>query len=180
MQTYEKSSLVSGVKHLPLIMLMVFFMCTFVRAEDKNLCASSEIMVATCVLNEKKSRTLSFCSSADHKKMHYRVGSKTKLEMDVSFSKKKPMSRWVDIGTYTTYFGFRSMDYAYVLGVPEERFGARAFLEVSKKDKPIMGRTCVTNSFGEKALLNEAMEEVDDRIVRGNHFLFPPKASVVR
>lgn len=48
---------------------------------------------------------------------------------------KNKLKRWLDLGTYTTYFGFNKGGYSYVLGVPEEKPGAVAFLDVKKMEK---------------------------------------------
>jgi hypothetical protein len=141
---------------------------------DETLCDSDEIMVASCVLNEKKRRVLSFCSSADKKTIVYRFGVEQKIDLINDFSVRSPVSRWIDKWTYTTYLGFRVNEYSYVLGVPQEKYGARAFLEVAKNDVALMDRSCLENSFGEKDLDSEAIMDVEDRIVRDNKFLFPP------
>jgi len=141
---------------------------------EMTLCAHNEIMVASCNLDENKNRTLSFCSDATQKIMFYRFGTASDIELEVVFSDKNPVSRWVDIATYTTFLGFRIDKYTYTLGVPEERFGAKAFLEITKNNETIMTRNCLENSFGEKKLTNTSIFEVDDSKVRNNKFIFPP------
>lgn len=106
--------------------------------------------------------------------MTYRFGTKSKIELDAAFSSKAPISRWVDSATYTTYFGFRRAEYAYVFGVPQETFGAKAFLEVTKENRPHMSSECTDNSFGEKEMDSKAIQEVKDSVVRDNGFVFPP------
>jgi hypothetical protein len=142
----------------------------------EDLCGSDEIMVASCSLNEKKNRILSFCASADKKTIFYRFGTKSTIELMKSFSIEKPVFRWVDAATYTTYFGFRSSGYSYVFGVPQEVLGARAFLEVTSLNKSVMSRTCTDNSFGRKSIMSEAVRDVEDSMVRGGGFLFPPNS----
>lgn len=56
-------------------------------------------------------------------------------ELDIKFSARKQMFRWVDLNTYTTFFGFNRGGYSYVFGVPQETLGATAFLEVKNQAK---------------------------------------------
>ncbi|WP_341522390.1 hypothetical protein AABC73_02895 [Pseudomonas sp. G.S.17] len=153
---------------------VLFFLSVDAFGSQKTLCGFGEITIASCILNEEKSRILSFCSSADKKIVFYRFGTKSKIDLSRKFSLVSPMSRWVDKWTFTTYLGFRVNEHAYVLGVPQERYGARAFLEVAKNDKAIMERSCIENSFGQKKLDSEAIRDVEDSVVRDNKFLFPP------
>ncbi|WP_139208485.1 MULTISPECIES: hypothetical protein [unclassified Pseudomonas] len=157
------------------ILLMLSPTTTTAQEPEANLCTPNEIMIASCRLDEKKQRTVSFCSSADQKRVTYRIGTVSTMEMDVTFPEDSRLYRWVDRATYTVYFGFRVMKYAYIFGVPQETFGAKAFLDVTKQDKDLMSRTCTSNSFGEKMLDSAAIQEVSDDLVRGNGFLFPPR-----
>lgn len=94
---------------------------------------------------------LSFCASSDKKKVSYRFGFNSEVELDTVFSIQVPLSRWVDVVTYTVYFGFRGGRYSYVFGVPQETLEAKAFLDVAKDDKDVMTAECTDNYFGEKA-----------------------------
>ncbi|WP_185157462.1 hypothetical protein [Klebsiella pneumoniae] len=42
------------------------------------------------------------------------------VELEVNFDVKNKLKRWLDLSTYTTYFGFNKGAYSYILGVPEE------------------------------------------------------------
>ncbi|WP_223515943.1 hypothetical protein [Pseudomonas sp. GL-R-26] len=159
------------IKHY---LLFVCCVSANVYACEVDLCKADEMVIASCRLSEAKGRVVSFCASANKKTISYRVGSNSDLEMNIQFSNKKPVSRWLDVGTYTTYFGFRRAAYSYVLGVPQESLGARAFLEVAKNDKILTSVDCVDNSYGEKNIDSEAIINVQDDLVRSNGFLFPP------
>ncbi|MCK1792054.1 hypothetical protein [Pseudomonas violetae] len=147
---------------------------TISHGAETTLCTTDEVMIASCHLNEKKNRILSFCSSADKKVVSYRFGLISKVELDAVFSSEAPLSRWVDTATYTVYLGFRRAKYSYVFGVPQETLGAKAFLDVAKDNKDLMSAECTDNSFGEKDLGSEAIHEVEDEFVRSNGFIFPP------
>ena len=156
------------------VFLVLLCIHTVSRGAETNLCTSDEVMIASCHLNEKKSRILSFCASANKKIVNYRFGSSSRVELNVTFSSEAPLSRWVDAATYTVYLGFRRGKYSYVFGVPQETLGAKAFLDVAKDNKDLMSAECTDNSFGEKDLGSEAIHEVADEFVRSNDFLFPP------
>ncbi|OQR29573.1 hypothetical protein BWR59_19075 [Pseudomonas sp. Bc-h] len=141
-------------------------------ADEANLCIREETYIGGCHLAEKKSRLLSFCTQG--RNVIYRIGSEKKLEMEYVFSKEKPLTRWVDKATYTTYFGFRSGRYGYSFGVPQQTFGARAFLEVTLGNQTVMSRRCTQNSFGKDDLESEAIREADDAKIRISGFIFPP------
>ena len=152
----------------------VFFEGVSANESKDDLCEPDEIMVASCRLDEKKNRILSFCASADSKTIFYRFGTGSTVELMKNFSSENPVFRWIDAATYTTYFGFRSSEYAYVFGVPQETLGAKAFLEVTSLNRSVMSRTCTDNSFGRKSIVSEAVREIEDSVVRGADFLFPP------
>jgi hypothetical protein len=145
----------------------------------EDLCGFGEVVVASCNSGEIKNRLLSFCGSADNKTIFYRFGTRSTIELIKAFSSKNPVFRWVDAATYTTYFGFRSSGYAYVFGVPQETLGAKAFLEVTSLNRPVMSRTCTDNSYGRKSIVSEAIKEVEDSEVRESGFLFPPESNVL-
>lgn len=165
----------------PLLCSILTLVFEGVVANDSkdNLCEPDEVIVASCRLDEKKNRVLSFCTSADSKTIFYRFGTRSTIELVRGFSSKNPVFRWVDAATYTTYFGFRSSGYAYVFGVPQETLGAKAFLEVTSLNRPVMSRTCTDNSYGRKSIISEAIKEVEDSDVRESGFLFPPESNVL-
>ncbi|KAB0568853.1 hypothetical protein JBE38_07085 [Pseudomonas sp. ICBG1301] len=153
---------------------LLIFSNQSVFGSESSLCKPSEKMIASCHLHEGKNRVVSLCASADSTLVFYRIGKEQNMELVSGFSKRRVLSRWVDKATYTTYFGFRLPPYSYVFGVPQQTYGAKAFLEAYRDDKEIMLRVCTENSFGETALISEAIREVPDDLVRGNDFLFPP------
>lgn len=140
------------------------------EATSKSLCTEDEKILASCDFNRKK---ISFCADADGKSIHYRYGTSLSTELQVQFTSRKPLSRWVDAATYTTYLGFRQGKYIYLFGIPEERPNANAFLDIYKDNILIKSMSCIGNSLGEKALASGAIRDVDDSVVRGNYFLFP-------
>lgn len=157
------------------IVFFVFFgMHMISYGAEISLCTSDEVMIASCNLNEKKNRVLSFCASPDKKIVNYRFGFSSKIELDAVFSSEAPLSRWVDVATYTVYLGFRRGKYSYVFGVPQETLGAKAFLDVARDNKDVISAECTDNSFGEKNLSSKAIQDVEDESVRNNGFLFPP------
>ena len=159
-------------------LLLSSFLSTYAYSSEETLCKADEIMIASCQIDEKKSRNLSICSDSDKEKIIYRFGRKNNIEMSVIFSRENRLSRWLDIGTYTTYFGFRKGDYGYSFGVPQQTYGAKAFLDITWKDRLIQNHDCVGNSFGETNLLSAAVLDVPDGSIRDNNFLFPPKLDV--
>lgn len=158
-----------------IVFVFVFFSCRQVSyGAEENLCTLDEVLIASCHLSEKKKRIISFCASADKNLVSYRFGLGSAVELDAVFSNEVPLSRWMDIATYTVYFGFRRGGYSYVFGVPQETLGAKAFLDVERGNKNVMSVDCTDNSFGEKNLNSKAIQDVEDESVRGNGFLFPP------
>jgi hypothetical protein len=157
------------------------FFCLFLsmnvaaQASKTTLCQREEIMIASCQIDENLKRILSICSSGDRKSIAYRFGTKSKIEMEVDFSRHRRVSRWDDSWTHTIHFGFKIGEYGYILGVPQETYGAKAFLDVTKGDTLIKSSQCLENSFGEKALLSEAIVDIPDAAVRDSGFIFPPK-----
>jgi hypothetical protein len=159
------------------ILIFVFREAGAKESKD-DLCEPDEIMIASCNLDEKINRTLSFCASTDNKKILYRFGTKSTIELIKGFSSENPVFRWIDTTTYTTYFGFRSSGYAYAFGVPQETLGAKAFLDVTNLNRPVMTHTCTGNSFGRKSIVSEAIKDIDDNLVRGSGFIFPPDSNL--
>lgn len=153
--------------------LSLLSICSVVYGAEGDLCVSDEIMIASCRLDEKQGRVISLCSGGELGTVNYRIGTKSNVELDVAFTRTVPISRWVDVATYTTYFGFKRSGYAYVFGVPQETMGARAFLEVNRQGALGKSYTCIDNSYGEKELKSPAIVEVEDDAVRGGG-RFPP------
>ena len=141
------------------------------RAEDESLCVSGETMIATCQIERNKT-TMSICA-ADGDKVVYRSGTPEKLDPVIEFTQASPLTRWVDLGTYTTYFGYRAGEYAYILGVPEEKYGAIAFFSLTERNKRLDTIDCADNSFGEKRYLSRAIKDIDDEFARANKSTLP-------
>lgn len=155
---------------------VIFPSCIGAAAEfGKGLCLQSETVIASCRIGGKE---ISFCSAQSGGYVAYRYGVKSNIELRVKFDKKYPLSRWVDLATYTTYLGFRRGRYTYSFGMPQETLGARAFLDISRDDLLVASLSCAENSFGEKGLVSDAVVEVRDDLVRSNGFVFPPKAGL--
>jgi hypothetical protein len=51
-----------------------------------SLCAPDELIIASCQLEEAKSRTVSFCASADRAMVSYRFGLSSNVEINSFFS----------------------------------------------------------------------------------------------
>lgn len=157
------------------VVLLIFIsMHATARSDEANLCSSDEVIIASCQLKEKRNKILSFCASADNKKVNYRFGLKENIELSAGFSSSDSLSRWVDAATYTVYFGFRRGKYSYVFGVPQETLGAKAFLDVAKGDRNIMSVECMDNSFGDKMLRSDVIQDLEDELIRDSYFVFPP------
>jgi hypothetical protein len=103
------------------------------------------------------------------------MGTVDNLEMEAAFSKDKPVARWVDEATYTTYLGFRVSRYGYSFGVPQQVYGAKAFVSITRDDMDLSTKDCGDNSFGDEHVKSVAIREVEDERVRGNRFIFPPR-----
>jgi hypothetical protein len=157
-----------------LIFALAFTWYVFpLRAEEPNFCNESEILIAGCVLHEPRARSVSLCAASDRKTISYTFGTADKKELEHTFSRQRPLHRWMDTATYTTYLGFRISEYSYVFGIPSERYGVVAFLDVSRGSQRLMTKLCTQNSFGEGQLNSEAVREIDDASVRNNGFIFP-------
>lgn len=161
------------------VIVSIIFVSGSVVAEsnDENLCKSSEIEVASCQLEGRYKKIISICASEQKELVSYYFGTKNKIELNVEFSSGSKIYRWRDAATYVTFIGFNRNEYSYVFGIPQETFGAKAFLLVKKSKDPLdfnSPRLCTSNSFGEKSLQSSAIEDVDDKTVRSEGFLFPP------
>lgn len=155
----------------------MFFLAEAV-GDERGLCSAAEINVASC--ETTKGKFASICA-AQGGLVYYKFGSYSRVELDVEFSAKKTIFRWVDLNTYITFFGFNRGGYSYVFGVPQETLGATAFLIVRKAGERFSYDetfTCISNSFGEKNLRSKAIHDVEDESVRRGGFLFPPSESL--
>ncbi|MBT8765825.1 hypothetical protein [Metapseudomonas boanensis] len=153
----------------------LLFFASVAFGKDADLCDANEIMIASCFFDEPQRRILSICADKGGEEIFYRFGRKDKVELSTAFSRNKKISRWIDLGTYTTYFGFRVGKYSYIFGIPEEAYGAKAFLKVKKNQDEIMSRECTENTFGEKLMAAPSINDVDDEIIRDSGFIFPPR-----
>jgi len=137
-----------------------------------DVCDFGETVVELCNLTGKINSTVVFCANGDQE-VRYLFKKNDSVELEVDFDATNKLKRWMDLGTYTTYFGFNKGGYSYVLGVPEEKLGAVAFLDVKKNGKIISSKECSSNSFGEKNVQNKSIEDVLDSSVKDNAFRFP-------
>lgn len=153
-----------------LIYLFALFYNSFAHA---NYCMNDDVLIAGCQINGKDFKEAYICSAKNGKTGYYFFKKDKKIEMSVQFNKNKKLQRWLDKGTYTTYFGFLNGDYAYIIGVPEENFDAKAFLNVKKNNTYLMARECNSNSFGDKENKGDFIEEVSDDIVLSKKSIFP-------
>ncbi len=148
-----------------------------VESAEKDLCLLDEVKVAGC--ETTKNRFASICSSKSGGRVSYRFGRLSKVELDVLFREGREIFRWVDLNTYITFFGFSNGGYSYVFGVPQETYGARAYLHVQKTGSVFTyGDTlmCLSNSFGEKMFQGGAIVDVSDESVRTDRgLIFPPR-----
>lgn len=138
-----------------------------------NICTKDEILLADCQMKEHTLREASICSTVDGKTGRYVFKRNGVQEMSIVFDNGKKLLRWLDKGTYTTYFGFANGNYFYVLAVPEENYDAKVFLNVKKDGKYIMRQTCDVNSFGDKAKETQFINDVDDDYVFSHKKIFP-------
>lgn len=151
--------------------LIVLLMSAFNAYSDE--CNVGEVLVASCVLPGKTQRVAVFCANKKNNTVYYFFRKGAVKNLTVNFNVSSKLKRWLDQGTYTTYFGFKRGGYSYVLGVPEESPGALAFLDVKKDGVTITSKECNENSFGEKDIKSNAIEDVPDSSVRDNGFKFP-------
>lgn len=114
-----------------------------------------------------------FCANERNNTIKYTFSKGGGPELTVEFNFQNKLKRWVDLGTYTTYFGFDRGAYSYVLMVPEEKTGAVAVLDIKKNGNVISTKRCESNSFGEKDIKMNSIEDMSDSLVRNNGFKFP-------
>lgn len=153
------------------IYIFYFFIMFFYNCHAAG-CNVEEKLVASCDLPGEIKRTAAFCADKNNKIKYYFKESHA-IKFKIEFNSERKLKRWLDLGTYTTYFGFNNASYTYVLGVPEEKPGALAFLEIKKNGKTISSKECSSNSFGEKNIESDSIEDVPDSVVRGDFFKFP-------
>lgn len=159
------------------LLFCILYCSSSVQAEEADLCAAAETKIASC--ETTKGKIVSVCSGDNRVEAYYRFGTPLDVELEVKFHQGRSLYRWVDLNTYITFFGFRRGGYLYVLGVPQETFGARAFINVRKAGSDFSYGdtfTCRSNSFGEKMLASKAITDVVDEAVRTKEGLvFPPR-----
>jgi len=136
-------------------------------------CNPGETMIASCTLSEKTQNIAAFCTNEKADTLYYFFRENENTQLKVEFSASRKLKRWVDKWTYTTYFGFSQGKYDYILIVPEEKPNAVAFLNIKKDGVSISMKKCNSNSFGEKDIQSNKIEEVLDAAVRDNGFKFP-------
>jgi len=158
--------------------VLALFACNIVLAKENagNLCAENEKEVASCLLEGPEPKVMSFCADRLGVTSYYLRVNK-KIEKDIKFSSQRQLYRWQDSDTYVTFLGFDQDGYSYVLGVPQETLGAKAFWLTKRSGEPLdfnAPEFCTHNSFGDKDIVNGTIMDIEDRIVRDNKFLFPP------
>lgn len=155
-------------------MKLIFFLLSvmIVPVSYAVPCNNSETLVASCDLPGKIKRSASFCTS-DNQEIRYYFKKNNSIELQIDFHQKRKLKRWVDLATYTVYLGFNNGIYSYVMGIPEEKPGAVAFMEVKKNGRILSSYNCLSNSFGKKDIDNESIEDIEDSSIRDNGFIFP-------
>lgn len=136
-------------------------------------CRTGETLIASCSLPGTTARVADFCINKKTNSIYYAFSKGGRVELKVDFNENEKLKRWVDKWTYTTYFGFSQGKYDYILGVPEEKPGAVAFLKIKKDGESLSTKSCNANSFGEKNVVSNKIEDVPDANVRDNGFKFP-------
>lgn len=129
--------------------------------------------MASCDLPEKIKPSAVICINNSEGVSRYYFKRKNKVEFEVEFDSQKRLKRWVDLGTYSTYFGFNMGGYSCVIIAPEEKPKAVALLEVKRHGKTISTQRCEANSFGDKNIKSQSVEDLLDSNVRDNGFKFP-------
>jgi len=156
------------------LFLTLSFLGLSASGAQENLCDSGRDVIFTCRLDDGEGRVISLCKGRIPGTVDYLRGTVKGVESKIIFERDKPIFRWVDTATYTTYFGFKQPGGSYVFGNPQETFGARAFQEVSKSGELTKTFRCHGNSFGDKDFNSPAISDVEDEVVRGSGFEFPP------
>lgn len=127
-----------------------------------SLCIADEIPVVSCEIDEPQSRVVSICGSADSQSAIYRFGKKDKVELSKKFTSREPLKRTLVYSAYTTYFDFENNGYRYIISVPEEAYGVRAFIDVVSPNGSTNTKECINNSFEEKKLVSSAIIDLDE------------------
>lgn len=127
-----------------------------------SLCIAGEIPVVSCEIDEPQSRIVSICGSTDSQSVVYRFGKKDKVELSKNFTSKEPLKRTLVDSAYTTYFHFKNDGYRYIIGVPEEAYGVRTFIDIVSPNSSTNTKECTTNSFKEKKLLSSAIMDLEE------------------
>ena len=138
---------------------------TDIYAEEKSLgslCIAGEIPVVSCEINEPQTRIVSICGSTDSQSAVYRFGKKDKVELSKHFTSREPLKRTLVYSAYTTYFHFKNDGYRYIIGVPEEAYGVRAFIDIVSPNGSTNTKECTTNSFAEKKLVSPAIIDLEE------------------
>ncbi|MGK2890066.1 hypothetical protein [Klebsiella michiganensis] len=156
---------------MKIVLFIVFF--TFSIHSFAGECNQDETLIASCDLKGKTRRVAAICLNKKTEHLYYSFNNNGRVELSVDFTQGRKLKRWVDRWTYTTYFGFIRGGYSYVLGVPEERPDAVAFLDLKKNGNSLSLIDCRTNSFGEKDVKNKNIDDIPDDEVRDNGFNFP-------
>ena len=157
---------------MKLACVILLFVTNVAHAVDG--CPSGQKLIAECSLPGKVERKALICYTRDKPiLLTYYFKKNGRVELEVKFTEKNKLKRWTDEGTYTRYFGFFRGSYSYTIGVPEERPGALAFLDIKDGDTLLSTTDCLSNSFGEKDAEHPYIENVPDVKVRENHFKFP-------
>ncbi len=152
------------------ILLSSLFIFSFHSCASE--CNFNETLLASCDFS-KGGRIAVFCASTDKSESRYFLRNDGFIELEVKFNDENKLKRWLDLGTYTTYFGFNKGIYSYVLGVPEERPDVVALFYIKRNGRLISTKKCEFNSFGEKNFKNNSIDDVLDTVVRNNGFKFP-------
>ncbi|MBH3346332.1 hypothetical protein I5O09_21640 [Pseudomonas parafulva] len=163
---------VSGFKSF-LFLALIFFDLSAIGATE-SLCSLGRDVIFTCLLDDGKGGVVSLCKGSAPLTVDYLQGTDKGIESKTVFRRDEPIFRWVDAATYTTYFGFKRAGSSYVFGDPQETFGAKAFLELSKSGGQVETVRCHDKSFGDKEFDSPAISDVPDEVVRGSGFEFPP------
>lgn len=137
-------------------------------------CPSGQKLIAECTLPGKIERRALICYTLEKPiSLTYYFKKNGHVDLEVNFSDKNKLKRWVDDATYTRYFGFHRGSYSYTIGVPQETPGALAFLDIKKAGALLSTTDCLSNSFGEKDIAHPYIENIPDIKVRENNFKFP-------
>lgn len=162
-------------KIIPKLCVLTISILFLNKVHSESLCLEQENIVASCQLNEVKKRKISICYSSLKEKAFYRIGKDiNNLEMTKEFTKNEPLIRWLNLGTYTTYFGFKNGTYYYQIA-DSDRVGQKPFLTVTDKSgKELLDKTCSDISEGNKKFKSNVIVDVDnDVVLNSKNLSFP-------